>query len=132
MLDSRSLRDRSPMYWEDRTCSTSTRQRELYGRCNLLDEMEMENEQKETRRSGDRWTFKREISSGDLLIAVGMGLGLFLWGNKIETRLSVVEEKQSMQARIDAQQDSQMTMGLSRIETSLNDIQRYLRDHASK
>ena len=92
----------------------------------------MENEQKETRRSGDRWTFKREVSSGDLLIAVGMGLGLFLWGNKIETRLSVVEEKQSMQARIDAQQDSQMTMGLSRIETSLNDIQRYLRDHASK
>lgn len=78
------------------------------------------------RRRPDPWKLKREVSTGDVLIAVSMLLAMFLWGQRIETRLAVVEESQKVQQRIDAAQDALLRESVQRIETAMRDIQQYI------
>jgi hypothetical protein len=78
------------------------------------------------KRPSDPWKLKREVSTGDVLIAVSMLLGMFLWGQRIETRLAVVEESQKVQQRIDAAQDALVRDSVARIETAMRDIQQYI------
>lgn len=88
----------------------------------------MEGEDEQSRRHGDRWQFKREVSTGDILIAIGFIISAMMGYASMDKRISVVEEKQAMQARIDQQQDSTVRDGMARIEVALSDIQRFLRD----
>lgn len=76
-------------------------------------------------RAPDQWKLKREISTGDVLIALSMLLGLFLWGTGIENRLAVVEKSQEMQARVDSAQDSVVRDSVGRIEQAVRDIQQF-------
>jgi hypothetical protein len=78
------------------------------------------------RRRPDPWKLKREVSTGDILIAVSMLLAMFLWGQRIETRLAVVEESQKVQQRIDAAQDALVRDSVGRIETAVRDIQQFI------
>lgn len=71
----------------------------------------------------DQWKLKREISTGDLIIAIAMLGGLFLWGKGIENRLVVVEKAQEMQARVDSAQDAVVRDSVGRIEQAVRDIQ---------
>lgn len=73
-----------------------------------------------------RWHFKREISSGDLILAVAMVIGLISWGSGIDKRLTSVEERQAMQQRVDAAQDTVVRDAMTRIEGTLRDIQQFL------
>lgn len=77
-------------------------------------------------RKPDPWKLKREVSTGDILIAVSMLLAMFLWGQRIEARLAVVEESQKVQQRIDAAQDALVRDSVARIETAMRDIQQYI------
>jgi hypothetical protein len=83
-------------------------------------------------RREEKWRFKREISTGDLILAIGTLVSAIWWGGKIDARVTVVEEKQAMQARVDAAQDNAVHDGLARIENQLSDIQRYLRDSSKR
>jgi hypothetical protein len=53
-----------------------------------------------------KWIFKKDISVGNILTMVGLIVGMFAWGNAIERRLSVVEEKSAVHVSTDARQDS--------------------------
>lgn len=90
------------------------------------DNMGDENYRGVDRRRRERWHLKREISTGDLLVAAGILGGLLLWGRGIESRLLVIEKAQEMQARIDQQQDSIVRESVLRIEQSMRDINLYL------
>lgn len=89
------------------------------------------------RRSRERWRFKREISWGDVALAIGMIGAALVWGRSIETRLVTLETSQSLQQRVDAKQDEAMRESVVRIETavreqgarmdtSLRDIQQWI------
>ncbi len=86
----------------------------------------MNDDQHSERRRPDPWKLKREVSTGDILIAVSMLLAMFLWGQRIETRLAVVEEGQKVQQRIDAAQDALLRDSVQRIETAMRDIQQFI------
>jgi hypothetical protein len=81
-----------------------------------------------------RWRLKREVSTGDLLLAVSIGLGVIYWGNGIERRVSSseltqqflaqqVKDAQDAQKRVDAAQDQQVRDSVARIEGSIRDMQ---------
>jgi len=81
----------------------------------------------------EQWRLKREISTGDLIVALSMLAGLFLWGKGIENRLVVVEKGQEMQARVDSAQDAVVRDSVGRIEQAVRDIQQFqLRQAAAK
>lgn len=77
-----------------------------------------------------RWRVKREITLGDILLALAIVLPMIYYISKLETRVSVIEEKQvaaqEAQRRVDASQDAVMRDSLGRIETALRDIQQFL------
>ena len=77
-----------------------------------------------------RWRIKREVSTGDLLLAVSMLAGLFLWGSGIDKRLAAVEERQASaaaaQARVDAVQDQALRDSMNLVLGELRDIKQYL------
>lgn len=85
-------------------------------------------DENQSRRHGDKWQFKREVSTGDLLIAVGFIVSAVMGYTSMDKRITVIEEKQAMQARIDDKQDAALRDGMRRIEDSLNNIQNFLRD----
>lgn len=84
-----------------------------------------------------RWHIKREISTGDILLActivVAIGLPMLAWAIGITNRVSVLEERvtaEIMQEQRDtAHSDEALHESVTRIESALNSIQSYLLAH---
>lgn len=76
-----------------------------------------------------RFSFKREISVGDIIMALAMILPIFYWGTGVETRLSVLQAISTAQVARDNAQDASLVAGLGRIEAKLAEIERYLREN---
>lgn len=85
------------------------------------------------------WTFDKRVTLGEVLTAFGVVLTIYFAGTNIisefrtanattDKRLSILEEKASMQQRIDAAQDALTRDGLTRIETSLAEMRLVLRE----
>lgn len=78
----------------------------------------------------DRWRFKREVTSGDIILAIALAGPMLWYVAKLDTRVQNLEDKQIaqqvMQARIDSAQDAVTKDALSRIDSSLRDIQQFL------
>src|SRR4051812_46871447 len=78
----------------------------------------------------DHWRFKREVTSGDIILAIALAGPMLWYVAKLDTRVQNLEDKhvaqQVMQARIDAAQDAVTKDALNRIDTSLRDIQQFL------
>ncbi|MCC6380463.1 MAG: hypothetical protein IT519_16730 [Burkholderiales bacterium] len=95
------------------------------------------------RRRRERWHFKREVSWGDVGLALGLVVSALLWGRSIETRLIALETSQTVQQRVDSKQDEIMRDSLTRIEsavreqgarmdTGLRDIRQWMIDRPAK
>lgn len=98
-----------------------------------------DNEGKDMERR--RWQFDRRVTLGEVIGAVGIMSTLYFAGSNLVTefrtanstmdkRVSILEERANMQTRIDASQDSVSRDGQQRLETSVAEILRYLRDPA--
>lgn len=76
------------------------------------------------------WRFKREVSSGDLILAISLAGGMFMWGKGIEQRVAIIEDKQVLMATVQAQTDSRQDQatrdGLREIKGDLAEIRRLL------
>ena len=73
------------------------------------------------RREGERWRFKREVSWGDVGLAISIVMAAILWGRSIETRLIALETTQSLQARVDSKQDDAIRESVARIEATVRE-----------
>jgi len=88
-----------------------------------------------TRNSGDdetpkelnRWVFKKDVSVGNMISMAGLIIGLFAWGNAIERRLVILEEKVSVNVTANDRQDvavkemkEEQRQRLDRIEDKLD------------
>lgn len=80
----------------------------------------------------NRWRFKREISSGDLILGLTLAGSVFLWNTNIDKRVAVIEAAQVAQAATDARQDREAREGLRDIKLDLAEIRRILLERASK
>lgn len=83
------------------------------------------------------WKLERRISTGDLLVLCGAlsGFLVFSWGIASsfkdalalqDKRLTVIEEKQAMQANVDSRQDVQLRDAMRDIKSDLGDIRRIM------
>lgn len=90
-----------------------------------------------------QWHFERRITMGEIMTALGLVLMIYFKGNAIidefrqansqmDKRVAILEEKAATQKQIDATQDQYMREGQVRIESSLAEIQRFLRAANSK
>lgn len=52
-----------------------------------------------------RWNLSKEISIGNLISMTGLVIGLFAWGNAIERRLVILEERSIENAQANDRQD---------------------------
>lgn len=104
-------------------------------------------------RRSQRWRFDKRIGLGEVLtVLIVMGgiwaaaasmlkevrdtnaatlIEMRAFNATTDKRLSILEEKSAMQQRVDAAQDASTHDGQARIEASLSEIQRYLREHTS-
>ena len=62
------------------------------------------------------WQWKKEISIGDLVVAVGLMASAVVWGGKIDTRIAILEDRVSQQAATDGKQDGAWREAATRIE----------------
>jgi hypothetical protein len=81
----------------------------------------------DTNRNEPRWIFKKDISIGNILTMAGLVVGLFAWGNAIDRRLAILEEKSTIHISTDARQDQsikeskdEQRQRLDRIEDKLD------------
>jgi uncharacterized coiled-coil protein SlyX len=99
----------------------------------------MPDEERET--VGDRrgWHFERRVSLGEVFTAAGLMLTIYFAANSVigefrtanatmDKRVSILEEKAAMQKTIDAAQDALTRDGQQRIEQSLSELNRFLRE----
>lgn len=58
------------------------------------------------RRKEDRpWHVEKSVNLGHLLTTIALASGLFVWGAKMDTRVSVLEQQQVVQARTNEQHE---------------------------
>jgi hypothetical protein len=74
-----------------------------------------------------RWVFRKDISVGNMISMAGLIVGLFAWGNAIERRLVVLEERQIVNSAANDRQDlavkelkMEQSARLDRIEDKLD------------
>lgn len=90
-----------------------------------------------------RWTFDRRVTMGEVLTAITVLLMIWFKVNAIvdeqrqantqmDKRVSILEEKVTMQKQIDAAQDQVARDGQARIEAALAEIQRFLREQRAR
>lgn len=83
-----------------------------------------------------RWRFKREISTGDILLAASLivagAVPAFVWGSGVENRLTKLETQATMQRNVDDLQDQVVREGLTRIERAVGSIQDHLLNNAAR
>jgi hypothetical protein len=92
----------------------------------------------ETEKSTNRWMFRKDISVGNMISMAGLVIGLFAWGNAIERRLVILEEKIQVNMLTNERQDAAMkevkveqTQRLDRIEDKLDAALASLRSSGS-
>jgi len=75
----------------------------------------------------NRWTFRKDVSVGNMISMAGLIIGLFAWGNAIERRLVILEEKMQVNYAVEERQDAavreikvEQTARLDRIEDKLD------------
>lgn len=82
-----------------------------------------------------RWRFKREVSSGDILLALSVVLPMLWYVARLDGRVNAVEERQATQIatqqRIDAAQDAALRESVYRIEASVRDVQAFLLNNSA-
>ena len=78
----------------------------------------------------NRWRIRREISVGDIFlavsVAVSIGVPLVYWATGIDRRLAVVEERMVMQRSVDEGQNQVIHDSVLRIESEIRDLNVYL------
>lgn len=90
-----------------------------------------------------RWQFDRRVTLGELFTLFSIVAMIYFKGNAVldefrlaytqmDKRVAILEEKANMQKQVDATQDATTLAGQQRIEMSLAEIQRYLRDQRAK
>lgn len=76
-----------------------------------------------------KWRVKREVTMGDIMLAIALVVPMLWAFSKLDSRVSNVEDKfrerTEMQSKIDAAQDAVVKDSLARIETALRDIQQF-------
>lgn len=73
-----------------------------------------------------RWRFKREISSGDLILGLSLAGAVFLWNTTIDKRVALLEAAAISQQSTDARQDREQREALREIKLDLAEIRRIL------
>jgi hypothetical protein len=89
--------------------------------------MRTRNEDDETPKEPNRWIFRKDVSVGNMISMAGLIIGLFAWGNAIERRLVILEEKVAVNVVANDRQDAvvkemkeEQRQRLDRIEDKLD------------
>jgi hypothetical protein len=89
--------------------------------------MRTRNDDDEAPKEPNRWVFRKDVSVGNTISMAGLIIGLFAWGNAIERRLVVLEEKVAVNVIANDRQDAvvkelkdEQRQRLDRIEDKLD------------
>ncbi len=79
-----------------------------------------------TLRENDHWSLDKRLNVGHLVATAGICVAVFMWGGKIDTRISLIEQYQSQsqsnQRITDIRQDDDMRAAVLGVKQEMRDI----------
>jgi hypothetical protein len=65
------------------------------------------------------WRLDKTFNVSHAITTIAIMVSLFSWGSKIDTRISLIEQQLTVQARLDEQQDKRMKEAVDTIRSDI-------------